>query len=100
MRIHLETLLLAGAVSVTPLANIVLAAATHTQGRWQEVRLSSPEPNDPSSRACTIVQSDCEACAFHPDGTYDCSTPGIACIPTSWTCMTFDAAGTDATSPE
>ncbi len=38
---------------------------------------------------CTIVVDDCETCTFGEDGKVTCSTQGIACTASHWTCMTF-----------
>jgi len=39
---------------------------------------------------CTVVVSDCEACAYGADGRLTCSNPGIACTASRWSCMKFD----------
>lgn len=95
---HLRTLALAAALCVAPLAG--LAHSAGSEGRWQEVRLTgATEPDGQAPQACTVWRNDCEACDFHPDGTFDCSTPGIACVPESWSCMTFTPAGADGQPP-
>lgn len=61
---------------------LVGAASTdETPGRWTQIPLDV-SGEQPSPANCTVVTSDCEACALRADGTFACSTPGIACVPT------------------
>lgn len=64
--------------------------------RWQEITPGAGY----LQASCTVIQSNCEACAFHPDGTFACSTPGTACVPTQWKCMKLVAVGNGKGSSE
>jgi hypothetical protein len=39
--------------------------------------------------SCSVVSDNCEACEFLKDGTVQCSTRGIACVPEVYSCMKF-----------
>lgn len=96
---YLFGMLLLAAACIAPLGSTARAAGA--EGRWHETLLDAgTEAGGQPPPACTVWRSNCEACDFHPDGTFDCSTPGIACVPESWSCMTFTPAGADEQPPE
>lgn len=84
MRIDVRMPLLVPALLAVLLASA--ASGAELPGRWRGVPLGAPGET-PSPASCTVITSDCEACAFRADGTFACSTPGIACEPRRWTCM-------------
>ena len=58
---------------------VVAASTDETPGRWTQIPLDV-SGEQPSPANCTVVTSDCEACALRADGTFACSTPGIALL--------------------
>lgn len=82
--------IIAAAVAAVLVSASVRAEEDH-RPRWtkQAAFTSYSDVSRLSRNQCTLVVTDCETCRYEPDGTATCSTPGIACTASQWTCMRF-----------
>ena len=44
-------------------------------------------PEDDTLKKCAFVTNDCELCTIAENDKVFCSSVGIACEPTNWTCL-------------
>ena len=61
-------------------------AADVAEPKAEPASLAAPAQKDDLSN-CAFITNDCEVCTLDASGKAVCSTPGIACVPTSRSCL-------------
>ena len=51
------------------------------------VNSEAKSPDDDALKNCAFVTNDCELCTLAENDKVFCSSVGIACEPTNWTCL-------------